>query len=341
MAKKKAKLAEVQAASEAVAEAPAPNGQEHAPLPGKESLAQRQPDNPTTTPEATQERVISKRALEKGRKAVQKAAKKLEKLVVHELAIDQLIPNDWNPNRQSDHDFELLLRSMEEDGFTQPIVALEVPVDGKHIIIDGEHRWRAAATLGIPTVPTVLANMTPEQARIATIRHNRARGSHDIELEAQILRDLQSLGAIEWAQDSLMLDDTELEAMLKDVAAPEALADQDYGEAWVPDDFTQEEADLVRHGHKDTRAEVTDTGDGGSIVRGMTQEAIEATRRREELIARAKTSQDMQIAKQQSYMYRVALVFSGDEGQIVKKALGDHPAEALLEMCRAKVLAPK
>ena len=135
-----------------------------------------------TTPIATQKRVQSGR---KGRKKVERKAVALERLNVEYTSIDSLKPNTYNPNRQSDHDFELLLRSMEEDGFTQPIV-----VNNDFVIIDGEHRWRAASSLGIKEIPIVKVNMSKEQMRISTIRHNRARGSHDVQLEAEVLRDL-------------------------------------------------------------------------------------------------------------------------------------------------------
>ena len=79
-------------------------------------------------------------------------------------------------------------------------------------------------------IPVVFVDMSVEQMRIATLRHNKARGSHDIELEAAVLRDLQQLGAIEWAQDSLMLDDVELDRLLNDVAAPNELHSENYSE---------------------------------------------------------------------------------------------------------------
>ena len=77
-----------------------------------------------TSPEETQKRVTEK-IKKKGKKEVEKKNQALEKLAIKYIPINSLIPNEWNPNRQSDHDFELLLRSMEEDGFTQPIVAVK------------------------------------------------------------------------------------------------------------------------------------------------------------------------------------------------------------------------
>ena len=288
-----------------------------------------------TTPEQTQQRVISNRAVNKGRKAVEKNYNTLEKLAVTYLPADKIQPNDWNPNRQSDHDFELLMKSMEEDGFTQPIIVLREPTNGCHMVVDGEHRWRAGIALGLKELPVVMVDMTPEQARISTIRHNRARGSHDIELEANLLRDLQKLGALDWAADSLMMSDIEVNKLLTDLAAPEALASEEFTEAWIPDNFTEKEADLIRHGDPNVKASVTQNADGSTSMYAMSAQAIEKQRERERLIAAAKTEQERQTVKREVQIYRVSVMFSGEEGQIVKQALGDNPAEKLLELCKA------
>src|SRR5690349_8625748 len=123
----------------------------------------------------------------------------LETLTISYVNIDTLYPNAYNPNRQSDREFELLLKSMEEDGFTTPIVAQSTT----KMIVDGEHRWRAAKRLGYKEIPVVLVDMTDPQMRIATLRHNRARGSEDIELTIKVLQDLRTLGALDHAVDSL------------------------------------------------------------------------------------------------------------------------------------------
>ena len=79
----------------------------------------------------------------------------------------------------------------------------------------------AAQALGMAEIPIVKVDMSDQQMRIATISHNTARGNHDIELEVQVLRDLESLGALDWAQDSLMISDDEIPKLLKDIPAPE------------------------------------------------------------------------------------------------------------------------
>ena len=63
-----------------------------------------------TTPEATQQRV-SEKVKKKGKRTVDKKNKSLETLNVEYVNVNDIYPNEWNPNRQSDHDFELLLKS--------------------------------------------------------------------------------------------------------------------------------------------------------------------------------------------------------------------------------------
>ncbi len=263
----------------------------------------------------------------KGKAAVEKKNKVLEALNVQYVTHDQIVPNTYNPNRQSEDEFELLKRSMTEDGFTQPIVCVKhEDQEGMYRIVDGEHRWRCSKELGYDEIPVVVTPMTYEQARIATLRHNRARGSEDIELTSEVLRDLEKLGALDWAQDSLMMDDLELQRMIEDIPAPEAMAGEEFGTAWIPSDSDTSEDGVTGVEHK--------TADG-TMVKALTPEALNAQREVERKIAAAKTEEERTMAVQQADFYRLNLVFSGEEAELVKTKLGDTPAQTLLEMCKS------
>jgi len=254
----------------------------------------------------------------KGSAEVQHTASKLETLVVEYVDIDSIQPNKYNPNRQSDDDFALLLRSMQDDGFTQPVIVQKDSME----IVDGEHRWRAGHQLGYAQIPVVFVNMTPEQMRVATLRHNRARGSEDLDLTAALLRDLQTLGALDWAQDSLLLDDVELNALLDVEPVPEQLAAEEYGDAWVPGQKT----DVRPTEGRDIDASHTES---------MTVEAVTAQREQEKRIAQAVTEEEKAAARRDNDVYRLTLAFSGDEGRVVKAVLGDSPAQRLLQLCHS------
>lgn len=282
----------------------------------------------------------------KARQKVEKQAQQLQALEIEYVPIDSIKPNPWNPNRQSDHDFELLLRSMEEDGFTQPVVCCTVTEEdleidrlreagyleaGDIMIVDGEHRWRARRKLGFNDIPITVTPMRAGQAMIATLRHNRARGSEDFDLASDVLRDLQSLGSIAWAQDSLMIDDVELERLLSNIEAPAALAAEDYGTAWVPDRGKGGDG-----GDLSVEARDVTGGQGDEWRNAGTAEAVEKQREREKKLAEAKSEEQREMIRRDSAkdFHRVSLIFSGDEGKIVKQVLGTAPAEVLLDLCR-------
>ena len=256
----------------------------------------------------------------KGRAAVTKSFKTLERLNVVYLDADELTPNAYNPNRQNEHDFELLQRSMTEDGFTQPIIVRK----SDKMIVDGEHRWRAGRELGYEEVPVVFVDFTDEQMRISTLRHNRARGSEDIALSAEVLRDLEKLGALEWAQDSLMMDDTEINVLLSDIAAPEALAGEEWNEGWDP-----------------SKTEVEGDNMGGRSFEqkdvSVTAAASDRQREVETKIRDARTEDEKQMARKEMDTHRVVAVFSGEQATIIKQALGTQQAERILHLCTKAV----
>ena len=283
-----------------------------------------------TTPEETQQRVTEK-VKKKGKRTVEKKNKALTTLDIEYVGVNDVIPNEWNPNRQSDHDFELLLKSMSEDGFTQPIVCIRNE-HNQVKIVDGEHRWRAAHSLGYDEIPVVITPMTEEQAKIATLRHNRARGSEDIDLTAELLRDLEKLGALDWAQDSLMLDDVELNKLLEDIPAPDALAGEDWSEAWEPSD--DREVDVKNDIETTTETHEIESGGAGTVAAASSIAAVERKREREKQLAEAKTAEERQALRKDNDIFRLYLTFTGEEAVLVKKVLGNKAAEKVIEMCQ-------
>jgi len=270
---------------------------------------------------------------DKGRKVIEKKNKELKTLKVDYVAHSLLIPNPWNPNRQDDHIFEMLCKSMREDGFTQPVLVNDGSVDEslRNMICDGEHRWRASEVVfgADSPVPVVYVPFTPEQMRISTLRHNLARGEHDIELTADLLRDLQAMGAIDWAQDSLMMGDAELNRLLEDIKAPETLHAEEFGEAWAPDIVGDKDVSMASTQIREVEA----TTHGGSMITAMTPKAIEATRARERRIAQAVTTEEKEMAAKEVKLFRVSLIFQNEEADTVRSVLGQEPAVKLLAMC--------
>jgi ParB-like chromosome segregation protein Spo0J len=123
--------------------------------------------------------------------------------------------NSYNPNRQAPPEKRLLKISLLEDGWTAPI---SVGLDDE--IIDGFHRWSLglededvrAMTGGL--VPVVRLNTTPEQRRMATIRHNRARGTHHVLKMADVVAELLNMGLpAEEISRRLQMDEEEVDRL--------------------------------------------------------------------------------------------------------------------------------
>ena len=269
----------------------------------------------------------------RGKAEVAKNTRRLTRLAVEYVDINSIKPNTYNPNRQDDETLELLTLSMKEDGFTQPIIAHRESLQ----IVDGEHRWRAGLVLGMTQVPVVFVEMTDEQMRIATLRHNWARGSEDFALGVGVLRDLQELGAIAWAQDSLMISDRELNELFADETAPESLAGEDFTEAWVPDrgePMADKDPASVKLTHFDGKG----GADSGVAMSGA---AVIEAEDREERLLRAQTDEERDVLKSTlARPFRIRFSFTGEEADLVRGVLGDEPAERLLAICR-EILAEK
>jgi len=128
-----------------------------------------------------------------------------------------------------------------------------------------------------------------------------------------------------------MLDDVELNRLLEEISAPEALAGEDYGEGWIPDRGKGGD-------HADLSTDARDvTGRTGDEWRNAgTAAAIDAQRAREKRLEEAKDEETREMIRRDSSrdFFRLSLIFSGEEGQIVKRVLGGAPAEALVDLCR-------
>lgn len=108
---------------------------------------------------------------------------------------DKLRPNDYNPNKVSRENLELLTRSIETNGWTLPIV-----VRPDYTIIDGFHRWTVAGAEPLRTqlggkVPVVIVRHEDALEDIyGTVTHNRARGTHLLEPMKAIVKRLMNEG---------------------------------------------------------------------------------------------------------------------------------------------------
>ncbi|MDE6911609.1 MAG: ParB/RepB/Spo0J family partition protein [Lachnospiraceae bacterium] len=157
--------------------------------------------------------------------------------------VEKIAPNTYNPNAVAPPELKLLYDSIKEDGYTMPIVCYyETPTD-TYIIVDGFHRYRIM--LDYPDIyereggmlPVAVIDKPLSNRMASTIRHNRARGSHDVDLMSNIIRELHELGRSDaWISKHLGMDRDEI-LRLKQITGIAALfGDIQFGSAWVPVD---------------------------------------------------------------------------------------------------------
>jgi ParB-like chromosome segregation protein Spo0J len=151
---------------------------------------------------------------------------------------EKLKPNNYNPNSVAPSELKLLKISIMEDGWTQPIV-----INPDHTIVDGFHRWTVSGHKEIYSltggkVPTVM--ITPKdnnQQQMATIRHNRARGTHSVLKMSDIVTEMVKNGLTgEEIMNRLMMEKEEVVRLLFRAGIPKSdvFKDKDFSKAWTP-----------------------------------------------------------------------------------------------------------
>ncbi|MDY1036303.1 ParB/RepB/Spo0J family partition protein [Lelliottia sp. CFBP8978] len=150
--------------------------------------------------------------------------------------------NDYNPNTVAPPEKQLLFKSLEMDGFTQPIVVTEDRprhyeiVDGYHRHDIGTHRAIIKRQLkGYLPVTCLRKERQEKFDRMAsTIRHNRARGRHQINAMSDIVRELALLGWDDIKIGAELGMDCDEVLRLKQInGLQELFADRRYSEAWT------------------------------------------------------------------------------------------------------------
>jgi len=158
---------------------------------------------------------------------------------------DNVVANDYNPNEVAPPEMELLEISIDNDGFTQPIVTW--PHDDKVEVIDGFHRHRVGKESKVINerikgyLPTVIIRKEHEGKgdRIAsTIRHNRARGKHAVNAMSDIVLELKKRN---WSDarvgKELGMDEDEVLRLCQISGLAEAFENEEFSEAWVSEIF--------------------------------------------------------------------------------------------------------
>lgn len=161
---------------------------------------------------------------------------------------DKVVANDYNPNSVAPPEMELLHISIKEDGYTQPIVTYFH--DGIYEVVDGFHRNRVGKecvdikerVYGYLPVVVINDDVSDKGQRIAsTIRHNRARGRHQVNAMSDIVLDLRKRN---WSNEKIAkklgMDSDEVLRLAQITGLAEMFSDREFSQAWESD-FIEED----------------------------------------------------------------------------------------------------
>lgn len=173
--------------------------------------------------------------------------------------------NDYNPNKVAPPEMELLEISIQNDGYTQPVVTF--PSGDKVEVVDGFHRTRVGKESKIVRervkgyIPTVIIRkeQSGKSDRIAsTIRHNRARGKHQVDAMSEIILELKNRN---WKNEriarELGMDEEEILRLCQITGLQDIFKDSDFSKSWdasdsienyepLTDEISEEERERIR-----------------------------------------------------------------------------------------------
>lgn len=158
-----------------------------------------------------------------------------------------VIQNDYNPNSVAPPEMKLLELSIQEDGYTQPIVSYSR--DNIYEVIDGFHRHRVGKESdniqkrihGYLPLVVINKDRTELSDRMAsTIRHNRARGKHGVDSMSDIVVELKKRNrSDEWIAKHLGMDLDEVLRLCQISGIAELFIDTEFSKSWDVEDLVE------------------------------------------------------------------------------------------------------
>jgi len=162
---------------------------------------------------------------------------------------DNVTSNDYNPNKVAPPEMELLEVSILNDGYTQPIVSWENDEKNMVEVIDGFHRSRVGKeskivkqrVMGYLPIVNIRTEQSGKNDRIAsTIRHNRARGKHQVNAMSEIVIELKNRN---WTNQriskQLGMDEEEVLRLCQVSGLEHLFSDNDFSKAWESSDYVE------------------------------------------------------------------------------------------------------
>ena len=160
---------------------------------------------------------------------------------VRPVPYEKIQANDYNPNAVAPPELKLLYESIKQDGYTMPIVCYYDAENDVYIIVDGFHRWHIMGkhkdiyNRESGMLPVSVIDKPLDERMASTIRHNRARGTHDVDLMSNIVAELHTIGRSDtWIAKNLGMDLDEILRLKQITGLAEMFAKDDFSSAWEP-----------------------------------------------------------------------------------------------------------
>ena len=154
--------------------------------------------------------------------------------------IDRVQANDYNPNSVAGAEMKLLYTSIKHDGYTQPVVTIYDEELDKFVIVDGFHRYFTCKSnqdirdRNHGRLPIVVIEKDINERMAATVRHNRARGSHSVDGMANMVFSMLEQG---WKDadicNHLGMEPEELLRLKHITGFSKLFENTEYKKAWV------------------------------------------------------------------------------------------------------------
>lgn len=151
------------------------------------------------------------------------------------IPVDKVVANAYNPNFVAPPEMKLLEISIWEDGYTMPCVCYYDAEKDLYELVDGYHRYTVLKTSkriyerehGL--LPVVVIDKDMSNRMASTIRHNRARGTHNVELMSEIVTELTKAGMSDaWILRNIGMDKDELLRLKQITGIAELFANKDF-----------------------------------------------------------------------------------------------------------------
>lgn len=160
---------------------------------------------------------------------------------VRRVPIEKVRANEYNPNRVAPPEMRLLYDSIKQDGYTMPIVCYYNEKDDMYEIVDGFHRYTVMLQhqdiydREHGMLPVSVIDKPIDERMASTIRHNRARGTHDVDLMSNIVAELHKIGRSDaWLAKHLGMDQDEILRLKQITGLAEAFKDHEFSRSWEP-----------------------------------------------------------------------------------------------------------